>query len=443
MRVAHRRPDRPTRPRRVLLGGRRVGGTLAELATRRTFRSLRVRNYRLFFFGQLVSASGTWMQQLAQDWLVLRLTSRALPLGITTALQFAPVLAFGAWGGVVADRVDKRRLLLVTQGTMGSLALVLGVLTATGHTRLWMIYLLALLLGCATAFDLPTRQSFVSEMVGADQVVNAVGLNSAVFNTARVIGPALAGVLIAAVGLAPAFFINAASYLAVIGGLLLMDPARLYRRPGVERTSGQVRAGLRYVLATPALRSTLALVAVIGTLGLNYRIVLPLLARFTFHGGPGSYGLLASLMAGGSVVGALAAARREQPTRLLLLGSAAGFGLLSLLGAAAPTLAVEAVVLVPLGVTSISFLTAANTTLQLGSAAAMRGRVMSLYGLVFLGSTPFGGLLVGWLAGQFGPRAGLLLSGVSSLAATAVAAFARTGRRPLRQALAEASDRAA
>jgi len=397
--------------------------SLAEAATRRTFRSLRIRNYRLFFFGQLVSLTGTWMQQVGQDWLVLRLTNQALPLGITLALQFAPMLVLGAWAGVVADRLDKRRLLLATQAAMASLALVLGVLTATGTIRLWMVYVLALLLGCATAFDMPTRQAFVSEMVGPDRVTNAVGLNSAVFNSARVVGPAVAGVLIAAVGIAPAFLINAASYLAVIAGLLAMDPARLHRLPPVDRAEGQVRAGLRYVWADQVLRSTIALVAVVGALGLNYRVALPLLARFTFGGDASAYGALASIMAAGAVVGALAAARRGRPSRALLLGSVAVFGLLSVAAAAAPTLIAEAVVLAPLGVASMTFLATANSTLQLASSPEMRGRVMALYGLVFLGSTPVGGLLGGWMAGQFGPRSILLLSGVSSLAAVGLAAL--------------------
>jgi MFS family permease len=397
--------------------------SLAEAVTRRMFRSLRVRNYRLFFFGQLVSLTGTWMQQVGQDWLVLRLTDRALPLGITLALQFAPMLVLGAWAGVVADRLDKRRLLLATQAAMASLALVLGVLTATGAIRLWMVYVLALLLGCATAFDMPTRQAFVSEMVGPDRVTNAIGLNSAVFNSARVVGPAVAGVLIAAVGIAPAFLINAASYLAVIAGLLAMDPARLHRLPPVDRAEGQVRAGLRYVWANPVLRSTIALVAVVGALGLNYRVALPLLARFTFGGDASAYGALASIMAAGAVVGSLAAARRGRPSRTLLLGSVAVFGALSFAAAAAPTLLAEAVVLAPLGVASMTFLATANSTLQLASSSEMRGRVMALYGLVFLGSTPLGGLLGGWMAGQFGPRSILLLSGVSSLAAAGLAAF--------------------
>jgi MFS family permease len=397
--------------------------SLAEVATRRTFRSLRVRNYRLFFFGQLVSLTGTWMQQVGQDWLVLRLTNRALPLGITLALQFGPMLVLGAWAGVVADRLDKRRLLLATQTAMASLALVLGILTATGTVRLWMVYVLALLLGCATSFDMPTRQAFVSEMVGPDRVTNAIGLNSAVFNSARVVGPAVAGVLIAAVGIAPAFLINAVSYLAVIAGLLAMDPDRLHRLPPVDRAGGQVRAGLRHVWSNPVLRSTIALVAVVGALGLNYRVALPLLARFTFGGSASAYGALASIMAAGAVAGALAAARRGRPSRALLLGSVAVFGLLSFAAAAAPTLLVEAVVLAPLGVASMTFLATANSTLQLASSPELRGRVMALYGLVFLGSTPLGGVLGGWMAGQFGPRSILVLSGVSSLAAAGLAAL--------------------
>src|SRR4029453_19365001 len=284
----------------------------------RPFRSLDVRNFRLFFFGHLVSSTGTWMQQVGQDWLVLRLTDAPLPLGLPPPPQFAPMLVFGAWAGLVADRVDKRRLLLATQTAMAVLALVLGTLTATGAVRLWMVYALALLLGVATAFDMPARQSFVTEMVGPDRVVNAVGLNSASFNTARVLGPAAAGLLIAVVGIAPAFFLNALSYLAMIGGLLAMDPDRLYRRAAVERGRGQIRAGVRYVWATPVLRSTTLRVAVVVMLGLNYRVAVPLLARFAFAGGPGAYGALAAVMAAGSVAGALGGARRGRPPPLPL-----------------------------------------------------------------------------------------------------------------------------
>jgi MFS family permease len=402
---------------------------LVELATRRTFQSLRVRNYRLFFFGQLVSVSGTWMQQVAQDWLVLRLTDRALPVGIATALQFAPILLFGFWLGLAADRFDKRRLLIGAQIAMAALALALGVLTATGSVRLWMVYVLAFLLGCATAVDMPARQAFVVEMVGRDKLVNAVSLNSAMFNSARVVGPAAAGVLIATLDLAPAFFINGVSYIAVIAALLAMDTSRLHRAEPAPRKPGQVRDGLRYVWATPVLRSTLLLVAVVGTLSLNARVVLPLMARFTFDGGATVYGTLASVMAVGSVVGALGTARRARPTRALLLGAATAFGLTALAAAAAPTLATELIMLCLLGATSIAFLATANSTLQLSSSAHMRGRVMALYGLVFLGSTPIGSLAVGWLAEQYGPRSGLVLAGVGALAAAVVAAAMDLRRR--------------
>jgi len=387
-----------------------------------------VRNFRLFFFGHLISSTGTWMQQVGQDWLVLRLTDAPLPLGVTLALQFAPILVLGGWAGLIADRVDKRRLLLATQTAMAALALVLGVLTATGAVRLWMVYALALLLGVATAFDMPARQSFVSEMVGPDRVANAVGLNSASFNSARVIGPAAAGLLIAVVGIAPAFFLNAVSYLALIGGLLAMDPDRLYRRTKVERGRGQIRAGLRYVWATPHLRSTIALVAVVGMLGLNYRVAVPLLARFAFDAGPGAYGALAAVMAAGSVTGALAVARRGRPTRRLLVGSVAAFGLLSFAAAAAPSMLVEAAVLFPIGAASLAFVATANSTVQLASGQEMRGRVMSLFGLVLLGTGLPSGLLSGWMAGQFGPRSILLLSGVSCVLAAAMAAIGARGR---------------
>jgi MFS family permease len=416
--------------------------TLVQLATQRTFRSLHFRNYRLFFWGQLVSVSGTWMQQLAQDWLVLRLTNRPLPVGITTALQFAPVMVLGIWGGLVADRIDKRRLLLVTQAVMGALALALGVLTATGAVRLWMVYLLALLLGCATSFDMPARQAFVTEMVGPEHLPNAVGLNSAVFNSGRIIGPAAAGVLIGVVGIAPAFLVNAVSYLAVIVGLSLMRPGELFRKAPVERTRGQVRDGLRYVWATPTLRSTLLLMSVVATFGLNFRVALPLLARFTFDGGASLYGLLASMVACGSVVGALTTASRRRPTRRMLLWAVLAFGVTSLLAAVAPTSLLEAIVLVPLGFSSIAWMATANSTVQLGSATEMRGRVMAMYGLLFLGSAPIGAMLVGWLAEQYGARSSLWMGGIVSLAAVAVAAIAdlRARRREAEAAPATATE---
>jgi MFS family permease len=279
--------------------------------------------------------------------------------------------------------------------------------------------------------------------VGPDRVANAVGLNSASFNTARVVGPALAGALIAVVGIAPAFFLNAVSYLAMIGGLLAMDPDRLYRRAAVERGRGQIRAGLRYVWATPVLRATVLLVAVVGMLGLNYRVAVPLLARFAFDGGPGAYGALAAIMAAGSVVGALAVARVGRPSRLLLTGSVTAFGLLSFAAAVAPTILVEAVVLFPIGAASLAIVATANSTVQLGSDPAMRGRVMSLFGLVLLGTSLPSGLLSGWMAGQFGPRSILLLSGVSCVLAAAVAAVVGRTRAAAAASVADDAERAA
>jgi MFS family permease len=367
------------------------------------------------------------MQQVAQDWLVLQLTGRAVPLGITTALQFTPIALFGAWGGLAADRFDKRRLLMVVQVLSAALALTLGLLTLLHVVQLWMVYLLAFGLGLVFAVDQPTRQAFVTEMVGPEQVPNAVALNSALFNSARVVGPALAGVAIVAFGIAPAFLVNAASYLATLTALVAMDPTRLYRGTPAQRGRGQVRAGLRYVWATPALRGTLLLVAVVGTLGLNYRVILPLLARFGFGGGPQAYGLMMSVMAAGSVVGALAVAGRPSPTQAMLLGSAGAFGVFTMLAAAAPTLGWELAALVLVGVTTITFIATANTTLQLGSEATMRGRVMALYGIVFIGSTPIGGLIASWLAEAYGPRAPLWLSGVVCVLAAVAGAWLLRG----------------
>ena len=405
-------------------------------AIRRTFRSLGIRNYRLYFIGQLISVSGTWMQTMAQDWLVLRLTDRAVPLGIATALQFGPLLLLGAWGGLLADRSDKRKVLIATQAAFGLQALVLGLLVLAGMAELWHVYLMAFLFGCTTAVDMPARQAFVSELVGPDRLVNAVGLNSALFNSARMVGPALGAVVVAGAGLAPAFLANAASYLAVIVGLALINPGELYLNERAPASRGQVREGLRYVWRTPVLRSTILLVAVIGTLAMNQRVILPLLARFTFNGGPEAYGMLASVLAAGSVAGALATAARQRPSRRLMLGAATALGLTSLIAAAAPTLALATVALIPVGVTTMLFLATANTTLQLNSDPSMRGRVMALYGLVFLGAAPAGGMLTSWLAEHFGARSGLVLAGAGALSAVLLAVLG--GRRRARAAPAPA-----
>jgi MFS family permease len=408
--------------------------TRVRRATGRTFSSLRIRNYRLFFTGQLVSLTGTWMQIVAQGWLVLKLTGSGVALGLTTALQFLPLLLFGVWGGVIADRFDKRRVLLATQSAAGALALALFAVVAVDAVELWMIYVLAFLLGCVTTIDNPTRQSFVTEMVGPEAVANAVGLNSAAFNAARIVGPAIAGILIGSVGIASAFLVNSLSYVAVVVGLRRMQPDALLRGAPAARGRGQIRAGVRHAWSTPELRSTILLVAVVGTFGFNFVVVLPLLARYTFHGGAGLYATLSSVMAVGSVAGALATAGRARPTRPLLLGTAVAFGVTALLAAFAPSPAVLAVLLVPVGASMIAFIATANSTVQLHSDPALRGRVMALFVLVFLGSTPVGGPVVGWLSDprHFGPRAGLVVAGASTLLAAfvAIAAARRSVRVP-------------
>jgi MFS family permease len=381
----------------------------------RTFRSLRTRNYRLYFFGQIVSLTGTWMQSVGQAWLVLELTGSGLALGGTVALQFTPILLAGPWGGVIADRVDKRRLIVWTQAAAAALALTLGLLTLSHVVRLWMVLGLALLLGVVNLVDMPARQSFIIEMVGGEDVANAVSLNSVVVNGARVIGPAVAGLLIATIGIAPCFLVNAGSYLAVIAGLLAMDATTLKRTPPVARGPGQLRAGLRYAWSAPELRVPLLMMAVVGTLSYNFSVVLPLLVRETFGAGAGSYGVLFSFMGLGAVLGGLVIATRSRATPRLLVGSSLALGAAIGLAAAAPNLGLVVLAMVPVGVASTAFIATSNALLQLGASSEMRGRVMALFAMVFLGSTPIGGPLVGWIAERFGPRTSL---GVAAVAAT-------------------------
>jgi MFS family permease len=407
---------------------------------RRTFRSLRIRNYRLFFVGQLISVTGTWMQTVAQSWLVLNLTGSGVALGVTVALQFLPMLLFGMWGGLLADRADKRRLLIVLQAVGGVLALVLYGLVATDTVELWMVYVLAFLLGVVTMIDMPTRQSFVIEMVGPDEVPNAVGLNSAMFNAGRILGPTAAGVTIASLGIAPAFLANAISFLPVIAGLALMRTDELYRREPAARSGGEVRAGFVYAWRDPTLRSTLLLVGVLGMFGFNFVVVLPMLARFTFSGGAGLYSVFTAVMSVGSLAGALYSASRAAPTRRMLLGSGVAFGAFMLATAAAPTAWLTGVFLVGVGTAMMLFMATANTTLQLGSDPAMRGRVMALYGLLFAGSTPLGGPLLGWISEAWGPRIGVGLGGALSLAAALAAVGRIKVRRRSAQAPIEAPD---
>jgi MFS family permease len=390
---------------------------------RATFRSLHVRNYRLYFSAQLVSVSGTWMQTVAQAFLVLKLAPHAragVDLGFVTALQFVPMLLFGAWGGLIADRLDKRRLLYCTQTSAGILALALAVLTATHEVRLWQVFVLATGLGFVNMIDNPARQTFVLELVGRDDLPNAVSLNSVVMNSARVIGPAIGGVLIAFVGLAVCFAVNAASYVAVIIGLSMMRRAELHRTEPVVRARGQLREGLRYVWRTPGLRDPLLLVAVAGTLAYNFQVVLALFAKFTFHGGAGIYSILTSAMGGGAVIGGLIAATRIKPNihRLTAIGMI--FGTVILAVAASPDLVVALVFLVPMGAASIAFIATANATLQLRADPSMRGRVMALYAVAFLGTTPIGSPLVGWISQVASPRVALAVGGASTVVAAAL-----------------------
>jgi len=396
---------------------------------RNTFRSMENRNFKLYTYGQLVSVTGTAMQQVAQSWLVLRLTDSGFALGVTFALQFLPMLFFGVWGGLLADRLDKRRVLVFTQVAQGVLAIVLWALVATDIVTLWMVYALAFLLGCVTCLDLPTRQSFTSEMVGPELLSNAVALNSAVFNSGRLLGPAIGGVLIASVGVGMCFLINGLSYIGTVVALQLMNAAELHRQAPAVRQKGQVREGLIYAWRQPVLRSTLLLITVIGTFGFNFVVVMPLLAKDTFGGGARLYGVLTSLMGFGALIGALTAAHRAAPTRRVLLGGAAAFGVAATLVAVAPNAVVAGLLVVAMEATMMVFLATANSTLQLTSEPHMRGRVMALYGLVFLGSTPVGGPIVGFVSQHWGARAGLGLGGVASLSAAVAAAAPILARR--------------
>jgi MFS family permease len=400
-------------------------------AARKTFASLRIRNYRLYFFGQIVSLTGTWMQSVGQAWLVLKLTGSGVDLGVVTALQFLPIMLLGPLGGLVADRVDKRRLVMATQTAAGVLALMLGVLTVTGSVRLWMVYVLALSLGTVSLLDMPARQSFVMEMVGRDDLPNAVSLNSVVVNGARVIGPATAGVLIATVGIGVCFLLNGLSYVAVVAAFLLMRPEELQRTAPVARKPGQLREGLRYVWAKPDLRLAVLLMAVVGTFAYNFSVVMPLLVKFTFGQGAGSYGALFSVMGVGAVTGGLIIAARGKVSRELLVGATVAFGAAILAGAVAPDLVTELALMLPIGAVSTVFVATSNSLLQLGAGPEMRGRVMAVFTMVFMGTTPVGGPLVGWVAQRFGPRVALGLGGGATLVAgtAALLALRRVARR--------------
>ena len=381
----------------------------------RVVSSLRHPNYRLFFFGQLVSVMGTWMQTVAQSFLVLDLTHSGTALGLVTAVRFVPILLFGPAGGLFADRRNKRRILYVTQTLCGVLAAIFAILTGTHLIQMWSVYLLALSLGMVNVFDNPARQSFISEMVPPEDLPNAVTLNSVSMNLARVFGAAVGGVLAAVLGLALCFTCNALSYGAVLLSLAAMSGALLYPAKPVKKMPGQIRAGLRYVRDTPELLIPLLMIALVGMLAWEFQVTLPLMASKVFGGGAASYGVMASVMGVGAVAGGLISAARSRPKARSLCFAAMGWGIAITAAAVAPTLPLELAALVFVGYGSVTFNSYAKTTLQLAADPTMRGRVMALWFLAWQGSTPIGGPLVGWIAQETDARWALVAGGVPTL----------------------------
>ena len=397
--------------------------TAAGKLGRQTFAALANRNFRRFISGQAVSLIGTWMQLVAQSWLVLELTGSGTAIGLVVALQTLPVLLLGPYGGVIADRTDKRRLMIVLQTMMGVQALVLGVLTITGTVQLWHVYVLALLLGLNNCFENPARQSFLLEMVGPADLRNAVSLQSTLVSASRIVGPAVAGVTIAAGGLGVCFLLNAASFVAVVTSLLRLNVSELHRSPPMERARGQLREGLRYVRGNRNLAVPLLMMAFIGCLAFEFQVVLPIVADQTFGAGSEAYGFMTAAMGIGAVCGGLLVATWGRTGTRVLIVAAAAFGFSLVVAAAAPTLAVELIALVIVGAVSIAFNSTTNSTLQLEAEPQMRGRVMALWATAFQGSTAIGGPVAGWVSQEWGGRAGLLLGAITCLVVALVAAI--------------------
>jgi len=397
-----------------------------------TFSSLHVRNYRLYYIGQIISTSGTFMQTVAQAWLVLKLTNSGSALGLVTALQYLPILVLGPFGGIITDRISKRKILYYTQSISGILALILGVLVATSLVKVWMVYILSFCLGFVTIFDSPTRQTFLFEMVGQDNLSNAITLYSILFNLARIIGPAIAGALIAFVGMAPCFIINGISYVAVVIMLAMMRPSELNIISPVPRAKGQLQEGLKYVISTPALASILLMMGIVGMLTFEFSVSLPLIAQFTFKGNADSYAFLTALFGFGAAVGGIFFASRKRIKPDKLVSAALLFGLAVLVAACMPSLLLCGLVMVLVGAASINFSTIGNTALQLESSPVMRGRVMSWWSVVWIGSSTIGGPAIGWLAQVAGARWGLAFGGLAALLAAALGAItlrnAQTGK---------------
>ena len=401
------------------------------------FRALAIHNYRLFATGSVISNTGTWMQRVAQDWLVLQMTHNSgTALGITTGLQFLPILLLSPYAGLIADRFPKRRVLMGTQLAMATSALALGLLAVTGAAQIWQVYLLAFCFGVGTAFDGPTRQSFVVEMVGKEDLPNAVGLNSASFNAARIVGPAVAGGLIAWLGSGVeatgwVILLNALSYLAVLWSLSRMDVADLHTPEPAERSPGMIRDGVRYVWARPDLMLVLTVIFFAGTFGLNFQMTTALMATEVYHQGAEEYGILGSAMAIGSLAGALLAARRGRPRQRLLVGAALVFGVLEIAAGLMPSYVLFALWLPLVGLSALTMITAANSLMQLSVAETVRGRVMALYMMIFMGGTPLGAPIVGWIGETFGGRWTLIGGGALTILGTLLAVFLFARRQGL------------
>jgi MFS family permease len=397
--------------------------SLAEFG-RRTFASLAVRNYRLYFIGQGISQCGSWMQSIAQGLLVLELTGSGTALGLVIALQCLPVLLLGAWGGVVADRHPKRQILFVTQSLYGVLGVVMGLLVITDAIRLWMVYALGVLLGIVTIFDSPARSSMVREMVGPERITNAISLSSTQFNLARVIGPALAGALAATVGIGVCFLVDGLSYIPVTIALAMIRAEEMEPAVRVISPQGQLRAGFEYVWSTPVLRTTLVMMAIVGMFTYEFSVMLPLFSEFTLDAGAGGYAAMTAAMGAGAVVGGLFTASRRTNAPGLVVATGALFGASVMAAALMPNLALAVAALCVVGFFSITFTSLANAALQLASAPEMLGRVMALWSMAFIGTTPIGGPVMGWIGEQAGARWALSIGGLAAVAAAGIGAMA-------------------
>ena len=395
-----------------------------------TFASLRILNYRLYFIGQAISLTGTWMQTIAQGLLVLKLTNSGTMLGIITSLQFLPILLFGPFGGVIADRFPKQKILFFTQSAAGLLALMLGILVGIHIIQVWMVGTLAFCLGLVNLVDNPTRQTFAPEMVGKDLMTNAVTLNSWEINLARIIGPTIAGTLTATVGLTACFLLNSVSYIAVLIVLSLMNTNALFQAPLVSRKKGQLREGFAYVASSPLLRNTLLMLAIVGTLTYEFPVILPLVAQFTFHNLEVGYAVLTSAMGLGAVIGGLFVATRKKTSPRMLILASLFFGISMIAVAFSPTLVIACIGMIFVGASSINFNSIGSITLQLESLPHMRGRVMSLWTVAFLGSTPIGGPIIGWIGEHIGPRWGMVTGGLAAFTAAAIGLVALKPTKP-------------